>query len=456
MDSANWQGELGGYEQHPLSAMFPAMAAEEFAELRADIAKYGLRQAITLYQGKVLDGWHRCRCCSETGTEIRTDEFKGNEREALAFVLSSNVNRRHLTTSDRSLIAARLATLKHGEHKRDHLAPLKIGEAAASLAVSPNSVKRARKLLDHGNPELIARVQSHELSVSAASRLLRPPPRPRVVAEEGYTIKAWRALPDDERAALLGLRNRKAKLNRQNPTEDDNAIDWARWSFSPITGCRHNCPYCYIYDFVSDLPMFHPDRLAAPLNMAPPVTNDIRDRSIFVGSLADMFGRWVPSEWIQAIIDIFRACASSGWIFIICTKFPQRLLEFDFPPNVWLGTTVDKQDRVASAEDAFAQLRERDPKRVLWAGLEPMLERIVFSRLDLFNRLVIGGASATKHSPAWYPPLRLVDEKRHEARAAGCSLYEKSNLLLKESLGGKQRYEFTDEPPFPDYLGKEP
>jgi hypothetical protein len=84
------------------------------------------------------------------------------------------------------------------------------------------------------------------------------------------------------------------------------------------------------------------------------------------------------------------------------TKFSQRYLEFDFAANRWLGTTIDKQVRVESAEDAFAQLRERDPKRVLFAGLEPMLEPIVFTRL--------GGA----------------------------------------------RYEFNDEPPFPEYLGKKP
>ncbi len=175
---------------------------------------------------------------------------------------------------------------------------LRIEEAAEHLKVSANSVKRARKVLDRGDSELIARVQSHELSVSAASLLLPPPVRPRVVAEDGYTIEAWRALPEHERAALLGLRNRKAKLNRQNPTEDGNAIDWARWSYSPITGCKHNCPYCYIGDFVSMVPMFHPDRLSAPLNQSPPVTGDIRDRCVFVGALADMFGRWVPSEWI--------------------------------------------------------------------------------------------------------------------------------------------------------------
>jgi protein gp37 len=441
------------YQQHPLSAVFPSMAAAEFAELRADCAKHGLKQPITLHAGLILDGWHRARACTETGTDITTVEFTGDERAALEFVLSMNLARRHLTVSDRSLIAARLATLRWGERKRSQMTPLSIGEAAEHVHVSPGSVTRAKKVLERGNPELIARVQQHELSVSAASLLLPPRARPPRVVAEGYTIEAWGALPLDERAALLGLRDRKARLNRQSADEDGNAIDWARWSYSPITGCKHNCPYCYINDFVAVAPMFHPNRLTAPLNQSPPVTNDLRDRCIFCGSLADLFGRWVPGEWIEAILEVFRACPE--WIFIVCTKFPQRLLEFDFPKNVWLGTTIDKQDRVAAAEDAIAQLRERNAKAVLWVGCEPMLEPILFNRLHLFNRLVIGGASATQHSPAWYPPLRWVDDKRREARAAGCSLFEKSNLLLKEPLGGA-RYEFTDEPPFPAYLGKRP
>ena len=52
---------------------------------------------------------------------------------------------------------------------------------------------------------------------------------------------------------------------------------------------------------------------------------------------------------------------------------------------------------------------------------------------------------------------RWIDDIRRDARAAGCSLYEKSNLLLKEPLGGGAvRYQFTDEPPaaFDHYLGK--
>jgi hypothetical protein len=386
MDSANWRGELGGYEQHPLSAIFPPMLADAFSELRSDISRYGLRQAIVLFQGKVLDGWNRCRCCIETGTPLRTEEFQGDEDEALAFVLSANLARRHLSTSDRALIAAKLATRRPGAPRQiDQMSHLRIAEAAEKLAVSPNSVKRARKLL--GNPELLAKVSAHKLTVSKAERLL-PARQPRVVAADGYTIEAWRALPEDERAALLGLRDRKARLNRQSATEDGNAIDWARWSFSPVTGCRHGCTYCYISGFVPMEPVFHSSRLAAPLNTAPPATHDPRDRSIFVCSLADLFGRWVPADWIEAILDVARACP--GWTFIFCTKFPQRYLEFDFPPNVMLGTTIDLQARVANAESAFAQLRERNPKAVLWAGCEPLLEPLQFSKLHLFDRIVLG------------------------------------------------------------------
>jgi ParB-like chromosome segregation protein Spo0J len=289
MNSVTWP-ESGGYRQHPLSALFPAMSAQEYAELRADIAKHGLRQALTLYAGQVLDGWHRLRACSETGVEVTTVEFTGDESAALAFVLSANLARRHLTTSDRSLIAARLANRKRGAPQKDQMSHLRIGDAADHLKVSPNSVKRAKKLLERGTPELISRVMAHELTISKAALLL-PPAQPRVAVTEGYTVEQWRALPEEERAALLVLRNRKARLNRQNAGEDDNAIDWANCSWSPITGCKHCCPYCYISDFVSIVPIFHPDRLAAPLNQSPPVTGEIRDRCVFVGALADMFGR---------------------------------------------------------------------------------------------------------------------------------------------------------------------
>lgn len=109
MDSTTWP-DPGGYRQHPLSAVFPPMAAAELAELRADIAQHGLRQPIAIFAGQVLDGWHGSCACAETGTEIATVNFEGDEREALAFVLSTNLHRRHLNKSDLALVGARLAT----------------------------------------------------------------------------------------------------------------------------------------------------------------------------------------------------------------------------------------------------------------------------------------------------------------------------------------------------------
>ena len=134
------------------------------------------------------------------------------------------------------------------------LRPLTIGEAAERVRVSAGSVTRARKVLARGTPELIERVQSNDLSISAASRLLPPPAQPRVVAE-GYTIEQWRALPEDERAALLGLRNPKARLNRQNANGGWQRHRLGTLVVQRITGCKHDCPYCYISDFVSERPI---------------------------------------------------------------------------------------------------------------------------------------------------------------------------------------------------------
>jgi hypothetical protein len=69
--------ELAGFEQHPLSAVFPAMAAAELAELRADIAAHGLRHAITLYINKVLDGWPGAGAAAKSAQKSAPRSSKG-------------------------------------------------------------------------------------------------------------------------------------------------------------------------------------------------------------------------------------------------------------------------------------------------------------------------------------------------------------------------------------------
>jgi len=135
--------------------------------------------------------------------------------------------------------------------------------------------------------------------------------------------------------------------------------------------------------------------LLAPRAQTSPkeATFDTRLKNVFTGSMADIFGRWVPQAWIEAVLAQVRAAPE--WNFLFLTKFPNRMAEFDDPENAWLGTTVDLQAREANAEKAFAQVHAK----VKWLSVEPMLEPLQFARLELFNWIVIGGASASSQTP---------------------------------------------------------
>jgi hypothetical protein len=78
---------------HPLADVLPIIGGAEFDRL-ADIREHGLKDAITLYRGKILDGRNRERACRKAGVRPRYVEFDGSDPAAL--VLSKNLVRRHL------------------------------------------------------------------------------------------------------------------------------------------------------------------------------------------------------------------------------------------------------------------------------------------------------------------------------------------------------------------------
>src|SRR5262245_36424859 len=88
---------------HELAAIFPLITEAELGALAEDIKAYGLREPITLYEGKILDGRNRARACQLAKIKPRYREFKGNS--PLAFVISENLHRRHLTASQRACCA---------------------------------------------------------------------------------------------------------------------------------------------------------------------------------------------------------------------------------------------------------------------------------------------------------------------------------------------------------------
>ena len=130
----------GGMEFHPAASIFPQLACVELDDFVKDVKEHGLREPIWTLDGKILDGRNRYRACVKAGVTPMFREWTGTD--PVAFVLSMNVHRRHLSVSQRAMVAAQVATLRDGQKKPGASidAPSQ-AEAAALLKVSRPSVQ---------------------------------------------------------------------------------------------------------------------------------------------------------------------------------------------------------------------------------------------------------------------------------------------------------------------------
>lgn len=233
-----------------------------------------------------------------------------------------------------------------------------------------------------------------------------------------------------------------------NQTNDN--IEWAAWSWNPVTGCLHDCAYCYARDIANRFyfhlpdgerfaPVFYPDRLCAPSKTKQPDLSQIDDpidrmarRNVFVCSMADLFGKWVPGAWIDAVLE--EAWSNPQWTFLFLTKFPIRMAEFDFPPNSWIGTTVDKQWSIDRAEKAFSKIRSKGYQGVAWLSCEPMMERLQFNSLNMFDWVVVGGSSRSTQTPEFRPPFEWIVNLWNQAKVIDVPVYMKTNLGIEQRV----------------------
>lgn len=223
---------------HEYANLFPMLSGDTLAMLSADIAEHGIREPVMLYQGKVLDGRNRCVAANDIGIDVPTRDFVGDDAAALAFVISTNLHRRHLTESQRASIAARLANMRHGQ-RADYLAdrdanlhlyepsappPVTSAAAAAMLNVSERSVATARKVQEHGAPELVAAVDSGMASVSAAAEIAQVPhdqQREIVAKGEKEILAAAKAIRAEKAVISRGERLQKIdEISRGNTALD--------------------------------------------------------------------------------------------------------------------------------------------------------------------------------------------------------------------------------------------
>lgn len=161
---------------HPLSELFPLLEGQAFADLVEDIRENGVREPVWLYQGQVLDGRNRLRAAEAAAREAPSRVYDGDH--PLKFVLSLNMQRRHLDESQRSMVAARIAKLEEGRPPASAIASgeaVTQGEAAAIMKVGRSSVQRARKVIERAAPEVVTAVDRGELEVKAAAEIADAP-----------------------------------------------------------------------------------------------------------------------------------------------------------------------------------------------------------------------------------------------------------------------------------------
>ncbi len=169
-------------EAHPYAELFPLIEGDEFERFAADIRDNGLRDPIVLLGGRILDGRNRYRAAvrhalpaADGDASCFRDFHEETEGDALAWVMSKNLARRHLNESQRAQIAEKLATMRQGE-RTDLVEPfaklqkVDLAAAASMLHVSARLVSAARTLRQKGTAALVALVAGGSLPVSQAAK----------------------------------------------------------------------------------------------------------------------------------------------------------------------------------------------------------------------------------------------------------------------------------------------
>src|SRR5262245_27085543 len=101
---------LPALQFHPLADLLPLLEGLDFEELVADVRAHGVREPVWIHDSRILDGRNRYRAAQAADVECPTRTYDGDD--PVGFVISLNLKRRHLSESQRAMVAAKLANLK--------------------------------------------------------------------------------------------------------------------------------------------------------------------------------------------------------------------------------------------------------------------------------------------------------------------------------------------------------
>lgn len=248
-------------------------------------------------------------------------------------------------------------------------------------------------------------------------------------------------------------------------------IEWCDHTWNPITGCRHDCEYCYARKmtarFAGDVrlnmmakrdyqltdardggkPVFVLEEqmmnetghsLAYPFGFEPTfyryrldnLDNLKMGNNIFVGAMADIFGAWVPDEWIDEVMKVCTERPIHNYMFL--TKNPMRYLELAeenrLPEgdNMWYGTTVTCEN------DPFFFCKGYKT----FLSIEPLLDRFTKPQSDtgILNKdcrpdWIIIGAETGRRKDKVVPEAQWIREIVLAADEAEVPVFMKDSLI---------------------------
>lgn len=204
-------------KQHPLSAAFPIMPADEIAALAQDIKANGLREPGIIFEGKILDGWHRYQACEIAGIPFKHFPLPAG-RDPVVFVLSRNLHRRHLSASQRA--SAVVSCSEWRDRGKPKSAPGADLQTAAELAktadVGTRTIERAKVAHKAG---LTDAVKDGKVSVKQAAEIAKLPERERKQAIERPAPKPKKS---KSRSETDKLKARIAELEEQLEQMSEN------------------------------------------------------------------------------------------------------------------------------------------------------------------------------------------------------------------------------------------
>ena len=243
---------------------------------------------------------------------------------------------------------------------------------------------------------------------------------------------SWRANRDDsEELKKLLMGDFACHSNGGLHILDEPALNVPVYPAPPSEIEKRSAPYPYYFD-----PTFHRYKLDQPQKWSEP-------RTIFVCSMADLFGKWAPDEWIEAVINACLAAPQHRYLFL--TKNPARYMHLiangiipENQPNFWFGSTAtipemeffwcDEVNTFVSIEPILAPFEDLTDE-----GVDPASKT---------NWIIVGAETGNRKNKV-VPQKSWIDEIVSAAKKAGTPVFMKESL--REIMGDDFKQEFPWE-----------